>query len=187
MTMTKNTIKLLKGNSAKYTSPTPAPAAGTQMILPREITTYQLFPERQSLTTMCARTKMNKKRKSRKWNSNHTYSSFRDAYDGDRREYDLIIPYWKAIPDKYLRGHKDNRYDYKDLQRTLHPRPLLLPEADDSAHRYYDLAIPSRKEIHEDCDCENDDDNNKKDKKVEGGDILVVETGQPNTKRNNIK
>ena len=47
-------------------------------------------------------------------------------------------------------------------------------EADDSAQRDYDLSTPSRKLIPNDYERDND---NERDDKVEGGDILVVEYG----------
>ena len=47
-------------------------------------------------------------------------------------------------------------------------------EVDDSAPRDYNLPIPSRKAIPEDYEHDNDD---KKYDKVEGGNILVVESG----------
>ena len=49
-------------------------------------------------------------------------------------------------------------------------------DAYDSSQRDCNLPTPSQKEIHEDYEHD-DDDGNKRDKKVEGGDILVVEAG----------
>ena len=46
-------------------------------------------------------------------------------------------------------------------------------EVDDSAHRYYDLPIPSLKAISD--DYKRDDGDNEKYKRFEGGYILVVE------------
>ena len=48
-------------------------------------------------------------------------------------------------------------------------------EADDSAQMYYDLPILSWKAIPDDYERNNNDD--KKDNKVEGGGILVVDSG----------
>ena len=56
-------------------------------------------------------------------------------------------------------------------------------EADDIAQRDYNLPIPSRKAIPDEYERKND--NHDRDEKVKGGDILVVEAGQPNTQRNN--
>ena len=57
--------------------------------------------------------------------------------------------------------------------------PLSAPpsgKADESAPRDYGRPIPSRMAIPDDYERENnDDDNDDKDKKIEGGDILVVE------------
>ena len=48
-------------------------------------------------------------------------------------------------------------------------------KADDIAQRDYDLPIPSRKAIPDEYECKSDND--KKDDKVKGWDILVVEDG----------
>ena len=56
-------------------------------------------------------------------------------------------------------------------------------KADDITPSDYDLPIPSQMTIP--SDYERDDDYDNKDVKLEGGDILVKEAGQPNTQLNN--
>ena len=55
--------------------------------------------------------------------------------------------------------------------------------ADDSSHRYYNIPVPSWKAIPNDYERDNDDD--EKDEIVKRGEILVIEAGWPNIKRNN--
>ena len=43
------------------------------------------------------------------------------------RAYNLPILSKNALPDDYERYDNDDKKDEKVAQRTLHPRPLLLP------------------------------------------------------------
>ena len=62
------------------------------------------------------------------------------------------------IPNYYDHDKHDDKYEEKVTQRKLHPRPLIPPEADDSAQRFYNLHIPSWKVITNNYERDDDDE-----------------------------
>ena len=83
-------------------------------------------------------------------------------------------PFQNVLPNDYERDDDDKKDDKKTRKlrkgHSTHARSFLR-KADDSAHREYDLPIPSQKVIPD--DYERNDNNNEKDDKVEWGDISV--------------
>ena len=112
--ITKKTINLHKGRSAKYTPPTPAPLTGRQIIVPRGIMTYQSLPDRRFPKTIKATTMtMNKRRKSHKGHSTHACSSLWEADYSAQRDYNRPIHSQKLIPDDYEHNGNNDEYNKK--------------------------------------------------------------------------
>ena len=101
----------------------------------------------------------------------------------------LLFPEWKMISPRGLRPthpfpkgasrrlwtRRRRRKRRESLSNDTPPTPALSDgKVDYSAQRDYDLPIPSRKAI---PDVYEHDNNDEKDEKVEGGDILVIEAG----------
>ena len=101
-------------------------------------------------------------------------------YNIVHKDYDLPIHYRKAILDDYERDNNNVDGNNKKRQQihakdTPHTSAPSVGKEDDIAQRDYDLPIPYRKEIPD--NYEHNNGNDKKNDKVEVGDILVVEAG----------
>ena len=149
---------------AKTTQPTPAPPAGTQMVVPRGVAAYPSFPERRFPTNMSATTMMTKNRvKSHKGHS-AKYTPHTPAPPNGRQ---IIVPRgittYQSLPDRQFpmtmraatmttnkrrKSHKGN---------STHARSSFQ-EADGSAQRDNDRPIHYQKVIPNDYDCNDDDD-----------------------------
>ena len=87
-------VKYHKGNSAKYTPPTPTHTVRRQIIVPRGVTKYQSLPDRKLLMTMSVTTMTTNKREIRTNNTPPTPATLA------RRQ--MIV-----IPEDYDHGDND--------------------------------------------------------------------------------